>query len=81
MRLSPATVTRVTTERTVLHRTRAPRPAAPVVPVELRRISPLIMEAALRLTGGDASRLHVRDDGSIVVTNRPRAGIDKSAPR
>jgi hypothetical protein len=81
MRLSPETVTRVTTERTVLHRPRPVRVAPEPVPVERRNVDPLIMEAALRLTNGDVSRINLRDDGSIVITNRPRAGIDKKAPR
>ena len=48
---------------------------------EVRNVDPLIMEAALRLTGGDVSRINLRDDGSIVITNRPRAGVDKKAIR
>jgi hypothetical protein len=81
MRLSPATVQRVTTERTILHRPRVVAPAAPAAPVARRNVDPLIMEAALRLTGGDVSRIHLRDDGSIVITNRPREGVDKKAQR
>jgi hypothetical protein len=81
MRLSPQTVTRVVTERTVLHRPRALRVVPEPVPVDRRNIDPLIMEAAMLLTNGDVSRINLRDDGSIVITNRPRPGVDKSAPR
>jgi len=81
MRLSPQTVQLVTTERTVLHRPRPERARPEPVPVNARNVDPLIMEAALRLTGGDVSRINLRDDGSIVITNRPRPGVDKSAPR
>lgn len=81
MRLSPQTVTRVVSERTVLHRPRPERVVPEPVPVNRRNVDPLIMEAALRLTGGDVSRINLRDDGSIVITNRPRPGVDKSAPR
>lgn len=81
VRLSPETVTRVVSERTVLHRVPRPRPRADSAPVDVRKVNPLIMEAALRLTGGDVSRIHLRDDGSLVITNRPRAGVDKNAPR
>jgi hypothetical protein len=81
MRLSPATVARVTTERTVLHRARPQREPEEAAPVDRRTVDPLIMEAALRLTGGDVSRIHLRDDGSIVITNQPRTGVDKKAPR
>jgi hypothetical protein len=81
MRLSPQTVQLVTTERTVLHRPRPERAPAPVVPVLRREVDPLIYEAALRLTNGDVSRINLRDDGSVVITNRPRAGVNKSAPR
>lgn len=81
MRLSPQTVTRVVSERTVLHRPRPARVVPEPVPVNRRNVDPLIMEAAMRLTGGDVSRINLRDDGSIVITNRPRPGVDKSAPR
>jgi len=81
MRLSPQTVTRVVSERTVLHRPRPMRVVPEPVPVNRRNVDPLIMEAALRLTNGDVSRINLRDDGSIVITNRARPGVDKSAPR
>jgi hypothetical protein len=81
MRLSPQTVQLVTTERTVLHRPPVERKREDAPAVAVRNVDPLIMEAALRLTGGDVSRINLRDDGSIVITNKPRAGIDKKAAR
>jgi hypothetical protein len=81
MKLSPETVTRVTTERTVLHRKRKPSETAQPVPVERRKVHPAIMEAALRLTNGDVSRINIREDGAIVITTHSRPGVNKSAPR
>jgi len=81
MRLSPQTVALVTTERTVLHRAIPKREPEEALPINVRAVDPLIMEAALRLTAGDVSRIHLRDDGSVVITNRPRAGVDKKAAR
>lgn len=82
MRLSPETVTRVTTERTVLHRPRPERKEdAPAAPVDVRKVHPAVYEAALRLVNGDVSRIHIRADGAVVITNRARAGVDKKMPR
>lgn len=84
--LSPSTVAAVAQGRTVLHRPRrrgtAGTPTPPVVPTVSRRaVHPLVMAAALQAAGGDSSRLHFRADGSVVITNRSRPGVDKSAPR
>lgn len=42
--------------------------------VETREIPPAALEHALRLAGGDRSRLRFEKDGSIVVANEPRTG-------
>lgn len=41
-------------------------------PVSVTRPDPLAWQQALRVAGGDASRLHVEPDGSVIVANRPR---------
>lgn len=49
-----------------------PRPAAPV---EVTRVDPAVMRAALALAGGDPARLLVQRDGSsVLVLNHPRRG-------
>jgi hypothetical protein len=81
MRLSPQTVQRVTTERTVLHRPRVERPRVDPAPLDVRNVDPLIMDAALRLCGGDVSRINIREDGSVVITNRSRAENNDKAKK
>ena len=44
-------------------------------PVTTTRVPPAAMAVALRLASGDARRIRVRADGSVLVLNRPgRAG-------
>jgi hypothetical protein len=81
MRLSPATVTAVSEGPTVLHRQRAPREPVTPEPVNVRNVHPAIWDAALRLCGGDVSRLNMRADGSVVITSHSRNGVNKNAQR
>lgn len=54
------------------HAAAVKRPAArktPVFPVEVITPHPLAWAEALRLAGGDVSRLRAQPDGSVVVRN------------
>lgn len=42
-------------------------------PVDVRRVNDRVVSEALKLAGGDPSRLRFLPDGSAVVENEPRA--------
>lgn len=53
--------------------TKGPRAsAAPASLVDMREVPRAALAVALKLAGGDASRLTFLPDGTVMVTNRPR---------
>lgn len=42
-------------------------------PVTVMRADPRVMRAALRTAGGDAARIEIQPDGSVVVRNSARS--------
>jgi hypothetical protein len=57
-----------------IKRFRAPRTSGPSQPVTVVKVPKVVLRDALRLADGDASRLQIQRDGSVLVRNHAREG-------
>jgi hypothetical protein len=68
------------TEQPVKRARKAAKPRTKPAPVVTIKVDPAVLRTALELAGGDASRLIIQSDGSVVVTHRSkRKGSDGQA--
>jgi len=49
--------------------------------LEVRRVNRIALQLALQAADGDATRLRIEDDNTIVVVNQPRRIWGQSVPR
>lgn len=54
-------------------RVKRTRGRPPTFPVDVAKVNPLALATAKQMAGGDASRLRMLKDGSVVVQNRGKA--------
>jgi hypothetical protein len=49
------------------------KPRRPRQPVSTVQVDPLVMAVALEFAGGDATRLRISSDGTVLVVNQGRS--------